>query len=71
MPGKEQRRPMLSRTEILGLAVIFIIGILIALPSLKDTYFGAFLSGKCEHNPKPPACDGQVVTQLRAKLWLR
>ena len=72
--GKEQGRPrpVLSRTEVLGLAVIFIVGVLIALPALKNTYMGAVLSGKCAHDPTLPVCDWQdTIDHLPWSLPMR
>lgn len=51
-----QRAAVLSRIELLGLVLIVVLGFLIALPALKDTYTGAVLSGKCERDPRPVAC---------------
>jgi len=56
-PVAPPQRAVLSRIEVLGLILLFVLGFLFALPALKDTYSGAVLSGKCEHDPKPAACE--------------
>ena len=47
---------VLSRIEVLGLILVFVLGFLFALPAMKATYSGAILSGKCERDPKPAIC---------------
>ena len=47
---------VLSRIEVLGLILLFVLGFLFALPMMKATYMGAVLSGKCERDPKPASC---------------
>jgi hypothetical protein len=47
---------VLSRVEVLALIVAVVIGILFALPDLRNTHAGAILSGKCERDPKPELC---------------
>ena len=51
-----QRAAVLSRIELLGLILGVVLGLLFALPAMKDTYTGAVLSGKCERDPKSVAC---------------
>ena len=55
-PVASPQRTGLSRIEVLGLILLFVLGFLFALPMMKATYMGAVLSGKCERNPKPASC---------------
>jgi len=48
--------PVLSRLEVLGLIVAVVIGVLFALPDLRNTHAGALLSGKCDRDPKLELC---------------
>jgi hypothetical protein len=55
-PVAPPQRAVLSRIEVLGLILVFVLGFLFALPAMKATYMGAVLSGKCERDPKPASC---------------
>jgi hypothetical protein len=35
------QRPVLSRIEVLALIVLFVLGVLFAVPAMKDTHIGA------------------------------
>jgi hypothetical protein len=66
------QRPVLSRIEALALIVLFVLGVLFAVPAMKDTHMGAVLAGKCEHDPKPALCtplpDQMSAVRLRLPL---
>ena len=66
------QRPVLSRIEALALIVLFVLGVLFAVPAMKDTHVGAVLAGKCEHDPKPALCtplpDQMSAVRLRLPL---
>jgi len=55
-PVASPQRAALSRIEVLGLILLFVLGFLFALPMMKATYMGAVLSGKCERDWKPASC---------------
>ena len=55
-PVAPPQRAVLSRIEVLGLILVFVLGFLFALPAMKTTYTGAILSGKRERNPRPAIC---------------
>ena len=71
-PLTPPQRAVLSRIEALALILVFVLGFLFAWPAIKDTYTGAVLSGKCEHDPKPALCTPPPVEVFGGGIaWLK
>jgi hypothetical protein len=50
------RTPVISPAEMVVLAIVIVLGLILAGPDLARTWGGAMLSGKCDAEPPPKEC---------------